>query len=243
MRERKDLRPVWSQRRAAGVLTGAALLLVLVLGGVFLRSGEGGATAAQKRMFVPARVTDVLTDDARAEPWSEGLRLGAQTLEVELLRGPHRGTVLETVHYLSAYSNIDCRVGTRIIVRLDYDDGGEPYILSVPAYDRGPVLAGALLVFALLLIALGGRKGVMALLGLGYTLAGIWFLLLLTGFTRKTLCAGLGCICGVAAAGLFVWIVGQITPISGFNMSEAEDLVLRSGDSLSAACSLPPWGR
>ena len=39
-------------------------------------------------MFVPARVTDVLTDDARAEPWSEGLRLGAQTLEVELLRGP-----------------------------------------------------------------------------------------------------------------------------------------------------------
>ena len=67
--------------------------------------------------------------------------------------------------------------------------------------------------------------------------------LLLTGFTRKTLCAGLGCICGVAAAGLFVWIVGQITPISGFNMSEAEDLVLRSGDSLSAACSLPPWGR
>ncbi len=123
-------------------------------------------------MFVPARVTDVLTDDARAEPWSEGLRLGAQTLEaqtleVELLRGPHRGTVLETVHYLSAYSNIDCRVGTRIIVRLDYDDGGEPYILSVPAYDRGPVLAGALLVFALLLIALGGRKGVMALLGWG----------------------------------------------------------------------------
>ena len=181
---------------------------------------------------------------------------------MELLRGPHRGTVLETVHYLSAYFNIDCRVGTRIIVRLDYDDGGEPYILSVPAYDRGPVLAGALLVFALLLIALGGRKGV------GYTLAGIWFLLplilrgcppipaavavaaltaaaslLLTGFTRKTLCAGLGCICGVAAAGLFVWIVGQITPISGFNMSEAEDLVLRSGDSLSAACSLPPWER
>lgn len=258
MRERKDLRPVWSKRRAAGILTGAVLLLVLVLGGVLLRSGEGGATAAQKRIFVPARVTDVLADDARTEPWSEGLRLGAQTLEVELLRGPHRGTVLETVHYLSAYSNIDCRVGTRIIVHLDYDDGGEPYILSVPAYDRGPVLAGALLVFALLLIALGGRKGVVALLGLGYTLAGIWFLLLplilrgrppipaavavaaltaaaslllLTGFTRKTLCAGLGCICGVAAAGLFAWIVGQITPISGFNMSEAEDLVLRAYDA------------
>ena len=98
----------------------------------------------------------------------------------------------------------------------------------------------------------------MALLGLAYTLAGVWFLLipmvlrgappilsavliaaltaaasllLLTGFTRKTLCAGLGCVCGVAAAGLFAWIVGQITPISGFNMSEAEELVLRAYDS------------
>ena len=115
-----------------------------------------------------------------------------------------------------------------------------------------------LVVFALILVLIGGKKGIMALLGLAYTLAGIWFLLLplilrgappipasiaiaaltaaasllmLTGFTRKTLCAGLGCVCGVAAAGLFAWVVGQITPISGFNMSEAEELVLRAYDS------------
>ena len=34
----------------------------------------------------------------------------------------------------------------------------------------------------------------------------------------------------MAAAGLFAWAVGTITPISGFNMSEAEDLVLRAYD-------------
>ncbi len=145
-------------------------------------------------MFVPARVTDVLTDDARAEPWSEGLRLGAQTLEaqtleVELLRGPHRGTVLETVHYLSAYSNIDCRVGTRIIVRLDYDDGGEPYILSVPAYDRGPVLAGALLVFALLL-NIDCRVGTRIIVRLDYDDGGEPYILSVPAYDRGPVLAG-----------------------------------------------------
>ena len=247
----------WTVRRLAGLVTGAVLLLVLVLGGVLLSRDTGELTAAQKRLFATARVTDVLADNAQPEDWSEGLRLGAQEIEVEVLSGPYRGAVLETVNYLSAYSNVDCKVGTRVIVRLDLDDAGEPYIVSVPNYDRGTGLLGMIAVFCLILIVIGGKKGVMALLGLAYTLAGIWFLLIplilrgappipasvaiatltavasllmLTGFTRKTLCAVLGCACGVAAAGLFAWAVGTITPISGFNMSEAEDLVLRAYD-------------
>ena len=251
-------RPPMDGRRWAGIIVGAALLLLLVLGGLFLRQEDGERTAAQKRSFAVAKVTDILADDAQPEPWSGGLRLGSQEIEVEILSGPHRGAVLETINYLSAYANVDCKLGTRVIVRLDYDDQGEPYIISVPNYDRGSVLIGMLVVFCLILVLVGGKKGIMALLGLAYTLAGIWFLLLplilrgappipasiaiaaltaaasllmLTGFTRKTLCAGLGCVCGVAAAGLFAWVVGQITPISGFNMSEAEELVLRAYDS------------
>ena len=237
---------------------GAGLFLLLVVGAILLRPADGELTAAQKRQFAVARVTDILADDAKPEPWSEGLRLGAQLLEVELLSGPYRGRILETPNYLSAYANVDCSVGTRVIVRLDYDDAGEPYIVSVPNYDRGIVLLGMVGVFALLLLLLGGKKGLMALLGLAYTLAGIWFLLIpailrglpsipcavavcaltavasllmLTGCSRKTLCAALGCVCGVAAAGLFAWAVGKITPIGGFNMAEAEDLVLRAYDA------------
>lgn len=250
--------PAAGTRRLAALAVGLCLLLLLVVGGVLLRPADDTPTAAQKRLFAVARVTDVLYDDALPQDWTEGLRLGTQLLELEILTGAHKGTVLESYNYLSAYANVDCSVGTRVIVRLDLDDAGEPYVVSIPNYDRGAVLLGMLAVFALVLIALGGRKGVMALLGLVYTLAGIWFLLiplvlrgapaipaavaiaaltaaasllLLTGFTRKTLCAGLGCVCGVAAAGLFAWVVGHITPISGFNMGEAEELVLRASDS------------
>lgn len=244
-------------RRLAGAGVGLLLFLLLLLGGLFLRQEPTELTAAQKRLFAPAKVTAILADNAQPEPWSEGLRLGAQQLELEILRGPYKGTVLQAVNYLSAYANVDCQVGTRVIVRLDLDDAGNPYVLSIPNYDRGTVLLAMVGVFALILVLIGGKKGIMALLGLLYTLAGVWFLLipmvlrgappipsavavaaltaaasllLLTGFSRKTLCAGLGCICGVAAAGLFAWIVGKLTPISGFNMGEAEDLVLRAGE-------------
>ena len=184
--------------------------------------------------------------------------MGEQYIEVKLLTGPFKGTVLETSNYLNAYTNVDCRLGTRIVVRLDYDDHGKPYIISVPNYDRGLVLAGLLVVFGALLVLIGGKKGAMALLGLAYTLACLWYLLvplilrgadpilvsigvvalttaasllLLTGFSRKTLCATLGCVGGVAAAGIFAGLAGTISPLNGFNLSEAEELVLRAGDS------------
>lgn len=255
-----EKQPLWppTRGRIVGAVVGLCLLLILVLGAVLLRPEDSELTAAQKRLFATARVTDVLAEDAQPDDWSEGLRLGSQHLELEILSGPYKGAVLEAINYLTAYANVDCDLGTRVIVRLDVDDNGDPYVVSIPNYDRGIVLMGMLVVFALLLILIGGKKGIMALLGLIYTLAGIWFLLIpmvlkgapsipsailiaaltavasllmLTGFSRKTLCAGLGCVCGVAAAGLFAWIVGIITPIGGFNMSEAEELVLRAYDS------------
>ena len=247
-------------RRVWEIGTALLLLAVLVVTAAALRGGEGEreARAARKRLFAVARVTDVLADHSAEDTWTEGRRLGEQYIEVKLLTGPFKGTVLETSNYLNAYTNVDCRLGTRIVVRLDYDDHGEPYIISVPNYDRGLVLAGLLVVFGALLVLIGGKKGAMALLGLAYTLACLWYLLvplilrgadpilvsigvvalttaasllLLTGFSRKMLCATLGCVGGVAAAGIFAGLAGTISPLNGFNLSEAEELVLRAGDS------------
>ena len=199
-----------------------------------------------------------MEDNAEPDAWTEGRRLGQQYIRVKILTGEFKGSVMETVNYLNAYSNVDCREGTRIIVRLDLDDSGAPYIVSVPNYDRGLVFFGLLAVFILLLVLIGGKKGAMAVLGLGYTVACVWFvlvplllrgvppipatigivalttaasLLLLTGFSKKTLCATLGCVGGVAAAGLFAAAAGALSPMNGFNMSEAEELVLRAYDS------------
>ena len=220
-----------------------------------LTDGDRELTAAQKRMFAVAEVTDVLADNASPDTWTEGRRIGQQLLEVKVLTGEHKGAVLEAANFLSAYANVDAKVGTKVIVRLDVDEQGELYVVSVPAYNRAPVMLGLALIFAALLVIIGRKKGVMALVGLVYTLACIWFiqvpmilrgaepvlvsiiivalttaasLLFLTGLSRKTLCAVLGCVCGVGVAGIFAAVSGSISPLNGFNLPEAEDLVLRA---------------
>ena len=250
-------RPAPRRALEIGLSLGLVLILVLCAAVLFWTEEDREATAARKRMFAVAEVTDILEDTAEVQDWTEGRRIGQQELEIEVLTGPWKGAVLETPNYLTIYTNVDARVGTRIIVRLDADEQGQPYVLSIPNYNRVPMLLGLMAVFAGLLVLIGRRKGVMALIGLVYTLACLWFilvpmilrgadpvlvtvvivalttaasLLLLTGLSRKTLCATLGCVGGVAAAGLFAAAAGTVSPINGFNLPEAEELVLRAAD-------------
>lgn len=250
-------RPAPRRALEIGLSLGLVLILVLWAAVLFWTEEDREATAARKRMFAVAEVTDILEDTAEVQDWTEGRRIGQQELEIEVLTGPWKGAVLETPNYLTIYTNVDARVGTRIIVRLDADEQGQPYVLSIPNYNRVPMLLGLMAVFAGLLVLIGRRKGVMALIGLVYTLACLWFilvpmilrgadpvlvtvvivalttaasLLLLTGLSRKTLCATLGCVGGVAAAGLFAAAAGTVSPINGFNLPEAEELVLRAAE-------------
>ena len=238
----------------------SALLFVLIIAWALVleyTEPDREATAARKRYCAVARVRDILDDTAETQDWTEGRRIGQQYLEVEILNGPWKGETLEAINYLTIYTNVDAKIGTKIVVRLDLDDEGAPYIISIPNYNRAPVLIGLLAVFAALLLLIGRKKGLTALLGLVYTLACVWFiqvpmilrgaqpvvvtvvlvalttaasLLFLNGFSRKTLCATLGCIGGVAVAGIFAALCGSISPLNGFNLPEAEELVLRASD-------------
>ena len=230
------------------------LLALLVGAAVWLSSSDDDVeTAASQLVFVPAKVTAVLSDDAVVDNEnSEGRRIGTQELEIRILSGAHKDEILTLTNYMSALFNVDVSEGDRVIVRLITREDGS-YYASMFNYDRGLVIGIALLAFCAVLALLGGWKGIRALLGLVFTLACIWFLLipglirgwsgiwltigictvttagcliLLDGFTKKALCAVLGCIGGVAAAGLFASIVGAITPLNGFKMSEAENLLL-----------------
>ena len=246
--------PVGSSPLLPRLLVCGGLILLLVLAAVWLNRPEGGTpTASSQLVFVPAKVTAVLSDDAQPDDENgEGRRVGTQELEIRILSGPHKEEILPLTNYMSALFNVDVQAGDRVIVRLITREDGS-YYASMFNYDRGLVMGAVLLVFCAVLVALGGWKGLRALLGLVFTLAVIWFLLipglirgwpgipltigaaavtaaasliLLDGLTRKSLCAVLGCVGGVAAAGLCEGVVGAITPLNGFNMSEAENLLL-----------------
>lgn len=214
-------------------------------------------TSARQIEFEKAIVTCVLEDNA---VWdyenAEGRRVGSQELEIKILSGVHKGEIMSLTNYMSALFNVDVKEGNKIIVRILTDENGA-YYPSLFNYDRGTVLGIFLFVFFILLAILGGKKGIGALVGLLFTLATMWFILipcmirglpailvtvgvisitaacsliLLNGLSSKTLCSILGCVSGVVAAGGIAAIVGKLTPMNGFNMSEAENLILYGAD-------------
>lgn len=237
----------------AAVLTALAVCAVLVN-----RPAEGEVpTSASQMVFERAVVTAVLSDDAVPDyEYAEGKRVGTQELEIRVQTGIHKNEIMSLTNYMSAMFNVDLEKGDSIIIRILTDEDGACYA-SLFNYNRGAVLGGLVLLFAVLLAVLGGKKGAGALLGLLFTLACVWFLLipclirgipavpvtvaavavtaagaliLLNGFSEKTLCAVLGCVIGVVAAGAIAAAAGSLTPMDGFNMPEAENLILYGAD-------------
>lgn len=235
------------------------VLAVLAVAAVWInRSGEdGSATDSGRMVYAPAKVTAVLSDNAQEDfENAEGRRVGNQELEIQILSGDHKDEIMTVTNYMSALFNVDVQQGDRIIVRIMTDENGS-YYASVFNYDRGIVLGGFLLIFFILLGALGGKKGLGALAGLLLTLGCIWFILIpcllrgvpaipvtiavsavaaaaglifLNGYSKKTFCAVCGCVGGVLVSGIAAAVVGSLSPMNGFNMQEAENLILYGAD-------------
>lgn len=238
-----------------GLLIAVVLFLCALAGALWLNAAQEDEvpTSASQVVYEKAEVTAVLSDNAEPDyEDAEGRRVGTQELEIRILTGDHQGEIMALTNYMSALFNVDLDKGDNIIVRIMTDEDGA-YYATVFNYDRGIVIGGFVLVFFVLLAALGGKKGIGALLGLVFTLACVWYILipalirglpiiavtviiiaitsagaliLLNGLSQKTACAIAGCIIGVVTAGVVAAIVGYITPMNGFNMPEAENLIL-----------------
>lgn len=243
-------------KHAQYLVLGILLILFLLLVFFLNKPIEGSVpTAASKAIFEKAQVLEVISEQASPDVWTEGLRIGAQEVIIRVDSGTFKGEELYTVNFMSAYGNIDLKEGSKIIVRLDTNSVGNPYVITIFNYDRSSMLIALVFIFVLLLIVIGGKKGLSSVLGLLFTIFSIWFfliplikrgvpavpsaillisittffsLVLLNGFSKKTFVAVIGCIGGVTIAGIIALIAGYITPITGFNMSEAEEMVLRS---------------
>ena len=237
------------------------VIVLAILAGIAMwinRANENETTPDSGRLvYAPAKVTAVLSDNAQEDfENAEGRRVGDQELEIQILSGDHKDEIMTVTNYMSALFNVDVQQGDRIIVRIMTDENGS-YYASVFNYDRGIVLGGFLLIFFILLGALGGKKGLGALAGLLLTLGCIWFILIpcllrgvpaipvtiavsavsaaaglifLNGYSKKTFCAGCGCVGGVLVSGIAAAVVGTLSPMNGFNMQEAENLILYGAD-------------
>lgn len=245
-----------SSRLFWGVLS-ASLILFLALF-FYARAGRSTYGEGAGISYETARVLAVLADNTEPDPETENVRRGSQELRLELLSGRHRGDVAQVTNYLSAFYNVYVKAGDKVAVSVNTLATGE-YSVSIYNYARDVWIWVFIALFALVLVAVGGRQGLRALLGLGVTVACVIFLLvpllvqrgwppipttlalvayttfvtfvLIGGVQVKTLAAALGSFGGVVLAGLLAWGACRVVHISGMNMDEAESLLLTAVDN------------
>lgn len=182
-----------------------------------------------------------------------------QLVKVKILTGDYSGRVLFARNTLSGSAGIDIEVneGEKIIVYISetIPSGSEkPEIIDVYVVEHVRSGAYKILVglFMLLLVVIGGVQGVKALVGLGFTGAGVFLVLLpalaqgkspllatipvllavtlltmvvVAGFTRKALAATLGTAGGLLVAGVLAMFVGDLGFMQGLG-TEEERLLL-----------------
>ncbi len=255
VRVNKSTNSKWDSTRIAAIII---LVAIFVLSYFLIHFGlvqkdENKSTSH----FVRAKVVSLIINNTQADETTEGLLRGSQEVIVEVTSGQFKGKQYETSNYMSMIFNINCKEGTRAIVRLDPRSEDEGYSAFIYSYDRTWILLGLFIIFALSLVVIGRGKGAMSLLSLIFILisvVGILFPLieygfpailvtilivfyttvftfvLIDGINKKTISAALGTLSGVVIASVFAAIAGALSHISGFQTNEAEELLLIGTD-------------
>lgn len=197
-------------------------------------------------VFERAQVVEIVSE-TRTE---SGQQQGNQIINVKLLSGEYEGQIVQATNIDSYLYGADCKVGTNVVVQVSAYNGSVS--ASVYNYDRTDTLYMMVVLFLVMLVLIGKRKGFTSALGLIFTFVCIIYLYLpmlylgyspffsavlvvilttlvtmyfIGGFSMKTLCAVLGTIAGVVVAGVFASGFGAISHISGFNVADIETLL------------------
>lgn len=198
-----------------------------------------------------AVVEQVLTDSTEEDPVSENHHRGSQSLIVTVKTGRYQGKQMLADNTVGPMYGQRFAVGDRVTVGIStYADG--TLRCYVYEYDRTSGLIWILAAFVLVTVLVGGKVGIKSLLSLALTVLALIFVLLplllqgwptipatflvavlvtvatfvvLGGVDKKTVCACLGTLTGIALATVFGLAAQQLLRIDGYRQEYAEALL------------------
>ena len=208
-------------------------------------------TAEAYMEYEQAVVEQVLSDSTEADPVSEDHYRGSQSIIVSVSTGQYAGQQLLADNTVGPMYGSPVQVGDKLTVGIStYADG--TVRCYVYEYDRSSGLALMLGAFFLVTILVGGKVGAKSLVGLCLTVVAlIWILLplllqgwptipttflvtvlvaaasfvILGGVEKKTVCACLGTLAGIALAMAFAMVCQKVVRIDGYRQEYAEALL------------------
>lgn len=206
--------------------------------------------------YYKATVIEIVEQDLQEDQFLDDVEVGYQTIMVEIDEGIYKGHVYEVGNPISRLYNVKVNEGSKIIVGC-YERDNEN-VVTVFSYDRSNVVYGIGILFVIVVILVGGVKGVKSLVALIFTLICCFYLmlplmfrgvspilagvimailsvsgtlLLVSGRNTKTLTAILGTVSGVIIAGIIAYIFGNLANLSGMTMDNSESLMYVAEDT------------
>lgn len=233
-----------------------SILLMIVIGMIMtailavLPTGYEDALIYQDMERATAEIIDI---DNSAIKSSGLIQSGEQSCTLKIQTGKFKGQEMTGVNFLSGSLEKDkiYKVGDRALVTISHEGEEVKSVVMSDHYrlDKEIILFG---IFALLLIVVAGRNGVLAIFSFAITVLTIWKILvpaylrgyspvwtgiLITvfitvmiiffvyGFDRKTVTASLGSLLGIATTCLLGMLFTDLFHINGAVMPDAESLL------------------
>lgn len=241
MQDKKQKR--WSKRHTVILILTIAFAVFLYW---FNQIERESLYETEGRTFEKAVVVGILKDNIT----ESGNRIGNQIVSLELKTGKFRGNTVEAVSSSSYLYGAHCEEGMRVIAEVNESDNS--LYVTVYSYDRSVILYAIVALFLLTLCAIGGKQGCSSSVALIFTFVCIVFLFLpmiyrgispvlasvivavlttvvtmylIGGLSVKSVTAMAGTVTGVVISGGFALLFGRISHISGYNVSDIEQLL------------------
>ena len=239
-------------KRTIAVLLAAAVIFIAARIWVSPASGsDDGAEPEEYAEYDTGTVLEILSDSTEADDAADGAYRGEQLMLVEITSGRYEGETMQVYNYVGPLYGAPLKVGdSAVLIVSTYADGS--HTATVYEFNRLLALAAIIALFVIATVLVGGKTGAKSLIGLVITLICIFLILLpmlmkgfptlltvflicayvavvsftiLGGVSRKTLCASLATICGIAVALLFGLAAQALARIDGLRLADVEPLL------------------
>ena len=241
-----------NNKRTIAVLLAAAVIFIAARIWVSPASGsDDGAEPEEYAEYDTGTVLEILSDSTEADDAADGAYRGEQLMLVEITSGRYEGETMQVYNYVGPLYGAPLKVGdSAVLIVSTYADGS--HTATVYEFNRLLALAAIIALFVIATVLVGGKTGAKSLVGLVITLICIFLILLpmlmkgfptlltvflicayvavvsftiLGGVSRKTLCASLATICGIAVALLFGLAAQALARIDGLRLADVEPLL------------------
>lgn len=201
--------------------------------------------------YYEAEVKDILRENLQDDKYIDDVELGYQEVRLKILDGPYSEQEYEITNTVSRLYNMKVKKGSKVIIGMYFIDGVIKDV-TISSFKRSSILLVMAMLFFLVILLVGGLKGLKSIVSLVFTMICVVFLMLplmlrgvspiisaiiiaivsitatltlVSGINRKSFSAILGTLTGVLIAGILAYIFGELTNLSGINMSDSESIM------------------